>query len=78
MTVEQFPQKQVSDYTSLMSLLRCDDCHKEWIALYATGTKMCDLYCIWCNSFNITNRQGEREVVFYDYREQTEQPMEER
>lgn len=66
--VVQFPQKQVSEMTSLMSLLSCDDCHTQWIALYATGTIVDDLHCPYCESTNLTNRQGEREVFFYDYR----------
>lgn len=67
--VKQFPQKQVSDMTSLMSLLSCDDCHKQWVALYASGKTISDLHCPYCESENLANRQGEREVFFYDHRD---------
>ena len=69
MTVEQFPQKQTNEMTNLMSLLSCDDCHAQWIGLYQTKTTIADLHCPCCDGQNLTNRQGEREVFFYDYRD---------
>ena len=66
--IEQFPQKQTNEMTSLMSLLRCDDCHVEWIGMYESGVTTDDLHCPYCDGHNLTNRQGEREVFFYDYR----------
>lgn len=65
--VVQFPQKQVNDMTSLMSLLSCDDCHAQWIGIYTTGKTVSDLHCPYCGFHNLTNRQGEREVIFYKY-----------
>ena len=73
MTIEPFPQKAVSDYTSLMSLLRCDDCNNVWVGLYTTGTTVAELHCPYCQSTNLTNRQGEREVIFYDYRDESDE-----
>lgn len=63
----KFPQKQVSDYTSLMTLLSCDDCHMRWIGMYDTGVTIDDLYCPYCDGQELTNRQGEREIYFYEY-----------
>jgi hypothetical protein len=65
--VTEFPQKQTNEMSSLMSLLSCDDCHMEWIGMYETGKTVSDLHCPYCEGENLTNRQGEREVFFYDY-----------
>lgn len=66
--VTNFPQKQTTEMTSLMSLLSCDDCHAQWVGLYESGVTISDLCCPRCEGTNLTNRQGEREVFFYDYR----------
>ena len=50
-----------------MPLLSCDDCRSEWIGMYESGRTIEELDCPYCNSSNLTNRQGEREVFFYEY-----------
>lgn len=65
--VVQFPQTQTNEMTSLMSVLSCNDCHKEWVGMYVTGHTVADLHCPYCEGTDLTNRQGEREIFFYDY-----------
>ncbi len=65
--VVQFPQTQTDEMTSLMSILSCNDCRKEWVGMYVTGHTVTDLHCPYCEGTDLTNRQGEREVFFYDY-----------
>lgn len=67
--VEKFPQKQTDEMTSLMTLLECNGCHEQWFGLYETGVSINDLHCMYCGGQDLTSRQGEREVCFYDYRE---------
>lgn len=70
--VEKFPQKQTDDMTSLMGLLECGDCHDQWIGLYETGVRVDELHCPYCETHNVKSIQGEREVIFYDYRKDGE------
>lgn len=65
--ITQFPQKQVNEMSSLMSLLLCDDCDMQWIGMYTTGLAVSDLHCPYCQGTNLTNRQGEREIFFYEH-----------
>ena len=65
--VEQFPQNPITEMTSHMSMLSCGDCHVEWVALYTTTIDR--LHCPYCESANLINRQGEREVFFYEHDE---------
>ncbi len=66
--VAPFPQKPTDDYTSLMALLHCDDCHQEWFGIYENGVDIGKLDCFFCGGDNLSSRQGERQVAFYDYR----------
>ena len=64
----KFPQPQTTGMSILMTVLMCDDCHKQWIGLYDNGLSVQDdLWCPYCDSYNISSRQGEREVFFYDF-----------